>query len=115
MNPGIVSTVKSPIAFFAITIFICNAVFAICASNMKDRELFIRCMHLFLGIVFFFGSIVIWTPAYLYHPSEVQGLNLPYKPWVPTVAVFLGVILYMIYELLYCHWVKGKNWFKDKK
>jgi hypothetical protein len=73
---------------------------------MKDRDLFIACMHMFLGIVFFFGSIVIWTPACLYHPNDVQGNKLPYRPWVPTVTFFLGLMIYILYVFLYPLWIK---------
>jgi uncharacterized membrane protein YozB (DUF420 family) len=100
MDANVTTKVRSPLAFFAMTVLTCNTVFGICASVMKDPDLFIYCMHMFLAIVFFLGSLIIWTPLCLYHPKESSENKLPYHPWVPTVTFFLGLIIYLIYHFL---------------
>lgn len=94
----IIAVVSSPLSLFTLIILVCNAVFAICATKLRDKDSFKYCIHMFLAIVFFFGTIVLWSPAYLYPPSEVKQFNLQPNPLAPTVCAFAGVIIYMYYQ-----------------
>jgi len=94
-----VPTVNSPLMLFALIILVCNAVFAVCATKFRNEEMFIYTIHMFLGIVFFVGSIILWSPGDLYNPVEVKELKLLRQPWVPTIATFLGVLIYMAYHV----------------
>ena len=102
-----VSEVESPLTFFAVTLVICNTVFGICATYLKNYELFKYCIHMFLAIVGVFSSIVIWSPACLYPLGTVKISEFPYKPWPPTIFVVLLVMLYMVYHFL--------KWYIEKK
>ncbi len=98
MNPNMISVVSSPLTLFALVVLVCNAVIAVCATKFKNEEIFKYTIHMFLGIIFFIGSIVLWSPGYLYNPVEIKDLDLPRNPWVPTIATFLGVLIYMAYH-----------------
>ena len=54
---------------------------------------------MFIAIVFLIGGIILWAPAYLYHPQEIAGLEppIPANPWVPTLMTFIGFMVYAIY------------------
>ena len=110
MDPNMVSAVNSPLTLFALVILVCNTVFAVCATRLKNEDMFKYTIHMFLGIVFFFGGIVLWSPGHLYPPAQTGGLDLPRNPWVPTIMVFLGVPIYMAYQgWKYLHEVKHKQ------
>ena len=98
MDTNVLSCATSPLVLFAMAILVCNAVFAVCAAKLKDPESFKYSIHMFLGLIFFFGSIVLWSPGYLYHPAEVKGLDLPQNPWIPTCTTFVGILIYMAYH-----------------
>jgi hypothetical protein len=70
---------------------------------MVNENFFNYSIHMFLGLVGFFATIALWSPRALYHPNELRGLEEKDKPadrpLVPTVAAFLGVVLYMAYQL----------------
>ncbi len=55
---------------------------------------------MFISIVFLIGAIVLWTPAYLYHPQEIASLKepLPANPWVPSAMMLIGFMVYAIYH-----------------
>ena len=108
MDSDIITAVDSPIGIFVISFLVCNAVFAVCAAKFNDQTSLKYCMHMFLGVLFFFGSILLWSPAHLYHPSELKGLNIPSRPWIPTIATFAGVLIYMAYYGI-------KSWSKNQK
>ena len=62
---------------------------------------------MFLAIVFFFGTIVLWCPGYLYPPDKVKNYDLPSNPWVPTITAFVGALIYTGYH--------GWKYYKEHK
>lgn len=95
----IIPLISSPMSLFALIILVCNVIFAICATVLKDKELFKYCIHMFLAVVFFFGTIVLWSPACLYHPSEVEKFKIEQNSWIPTLANIICVMIYMGYQV----------------
>jgi len=98
MDASALNYVTSPLTLFGLVILVCNAIFAACATVLKEPEIFKYTLHMFIAIVFLIGGIVLWAPAYLYHPREVNGLDLPYNPWVPTTVMLIGFMVYAIYH-----------------
>jgi hypothetical protein len=95
--------IGSPLKFFGLVALICASVFGICAVWLQDRELFIFCMHMFMAIVFAIAVIAVWCPASLYHPVELKEVppeRLLHKPWPPTIVGLVGLVLYMIFQLI---------------
>ena len=100
MEANALEYVTSPLTLFGLVILVCNAIFAACATVLKEPEIFKYTLHMFLAIVLMIGCIVLWTPAYLYHPRELDGLEqtLPYAPWVPTLMIVFGGLVYLLYH-----------------
>ena len=98
MWESIISAASTPIGFFVTAILVCNAVFTVCATALKNNEMFKYSIHMFLGIVFFFGIILLWSPGSLYPPEYVDKFKLVHKPWVPTVSVIFGSLVYGLYQ-----------------
>lgn len=73
--PAIISTLRSPLSVFGLAMLICNAVFSLAAGLMGELEAFIYAIHTFLGIVFAFIMIAIWSPRSLYHPTELKDVG----------------------------------------
>ncbi len=99
IDPNIITLIRSPLALFALVVLVCNTVFAVCAAWLKKKQIFIYTIHMFMGIVFFIGTIVLWAPGLLYHPSEVKALNMSNDPLIPTVVSIVGVLVYMAYQI----------------
>lgn len=49
----IISSLRSPMSVFGLSMLICNAVFSTSAAIMNNLEVFIYSIHTFLAIVFF--------------------------------------------------------------
>jgi hypothetical protein len=103
----------SPLKLFALMVLVCNAVFAIAASAMKNLDAFIYTIHMFLGIVAAFVAIALWSPRSLYHPRELSEIRdmernedgaprllPPERPGVATGVLLCIGILYAIYQLI---------------
>ncbi len=97
--PAIIMVIGSPLRFFGLTALICSAVFPIGAGLVRDPDSFTYCIHMFLAIIALFAAIAIWCPRSLYHPRELQELDmtLPHQPWKVAFVGFLGLVLYMLY------------------
>ena len=99
----LIAIIGSPLKFFGLVALICASVFGICAAWMQDRLLFVFCMHMFLAIVFAIAVIAVWCPASLYHPVELKDIppeKLPYQPLPATAVGIIGLVLYMIYQVI---------------
>lgn len=97
-----ISLINSPIAMFALALVVCNAVFGVCAANLKDPDSFKYCIHMFLAIISMFTLIVLWAPGLLYNPPltivEVNSVDKG-NPVVPTVVGLGCLLLYMWYQM----------------
>ena len=98
MDASALNYVTSPLTLFGLVILVCNAIFAACATVLKEPEIFKYTLHMFIAIVFLIGGIVLWAPTYLYHPREVAGIDIPSYPWVPTLMMIVGFMVYVIYH-----------------
>lgn len=103
----IIKSVRSPISFMALSMLICNAVFAASAIGINDNikmEAFKFAIHMFLAIVSIFALIAVWCPASLYHPQDLKEIDMeklpPQRRWVPTLAAFFGMVIYILYYYL---------------
>jgi len=99
----LIKLIESPIKFFGLIALTCDSVFGICATVLKDTKQFTYCIHMFIAIVSLLALIAIWCPGVLYHPREIEDRfrdKIPYKPWVPTVFCFAGLVLYMAYQIV---------------
>jgi hypothetical protein len=98
----ILKLIGSPLHFLALTALICSAAFSIGAGLLRDKDSFAYCIHMFLAIVGLFVLIAIWCPEALYHPRELEGLNLnlPHRPEMVTMAGLLGLASYMCYTYI---------------
>lgn len=107
----ILAATGSPLKLFALTVLVCNSVFALAAAWMRSLEAFTYSLHLFLAVVACFVLTALWSPRSLYHPRELVELErlrreapdlmgpVPAdRPWVPTVVIGLGVVGYTIYQ-----------------
>lgn len=118
MEEGIIEAVRSPIAFMALAILVCNAVFAVCALRVKEdkqMEAFKYAIHMFLAVVSIFALIAVWCPASLYHPKDFVDIEaykeLQQAPLIPTIIAVTGLILYMVYQI--CKYI-GKRKIEGK-
>jgi len=109
----ILAATGSPLKLFALTVLVCNSVFALAAAWLGSIEAFIYTIHTFLAIVSAFTLTALWSPSSLYHPRELAELERlrrdmpelaapapPDRPWVPTLVVAVGLIGYTIYQLV---------------
>lgn len=98
MDASVITSASTPMGFFILAVLVCNAVFGVCATALKSEKVFLYLIHMFMGVIFFFGCILLWSPGSLYHPAEVQAFTMAYRPWVPTIASFIAVIIYALYQ-----------------
>ena len=95
---------RSPIEIIGVAAMACNSIFAVAASYLKDPISFKYCIHMFLGILAFLLLTAIWSPASLYHPSDLQDVSEislpPSRPWVPTICMVVAVLIYMVYQFV---------------
>jgi hypothetical protein len=98
MSQDVLLAVNSPLTLFALAILICNMVFTVCATRLNDTVLFKYCIHMFLGIVLFVGSIVLWCPRCLYDATRAWTSDVPYNPWAPTFISLVGFVIYVAYH-----------------
>lgn len=71
----LIRAIRSPLNVFALTVLVCNAVFALAAAKLNSLTAFTYSMHLFLGIVGAFTLIALWSPRTLYHPEDIKLLD----------------------------------------
>ncbi|WP_394170710.1 hypothetical protein [Saccharospirillum alexandrii] len=100
----IISSLRSPMSVFGLSMLICNAVFSTSAAIMNNLEAFIYSIHTFLAIVFLFVIIAIWSPRTLYHPADLKGLDkdLPdinHSRLIITLVLLLAGFSYTAYQL----------------
>lgn len=93
--PAIISSLRSPLSMFGLAMLICNAVFSLSAGLMGDLNAFIYAIHTFLGIVFAFIMIAIWSPRSLYHPSELKG-NSSEIPEIKNSRLIITIVLLIV-------------------
>lgn len=94
--PAIISSLRSPLSMFGLAMLVCNAVFSLSAGLMGDLSAFIYAIHTFLGIVFAFIMIAIWSPRSLYHPSELKGIEDEIPEINNSRFIITGVLLVVI-------------------
>ena len=102
--PAIISSLRSPLSMFGLVMLICNAVFSLSAAMMDDINAFIYAIHTFLGIVFAFILIAIWSPRSLYHPAELKGLEdqlpeIKNSRQIITIVLLIGAFSYAGYQI----------------
>lgn len=100
----IISSLRSPMSVFGLSMLICNAVFSTSAAIMNNLEAFIYSIHTFLAIVFLFVIIAIWSPRTLYHPADLKGLDkdlpdIKHSRLIITLVLLLAGFLYTAYQL----------------
>lgn len=99
----LVPKINSPLRFFGLISLICDSIFAICASYLKEPQLFIYCIHMFIAIISMLTITALWCPRSLYHPSDLNDVGndaLPKsKPWIPTLFAMVCLIIYLVYQL----------------
>jgi hypothetical protein len=110
--PTILAATGSPLKVFALTVLVCNAFFGLAAAWMADIDAFTYAIHMFLAIVAAFVLTALWSPRSLYHPKElleIRHLQQPgddqdifpeSRPWVPTLAIGAGILVYAAYQLI---------------
>jgi len=106
----LIKAIRSPLNVFALTVLVCNAVFALAAANLNSVEAFTYSMHLFLGIVGAFTLIALWSPGTLYHPDDIKALDSvikfdegkEYKRKIFITSTLVLVLAgYTAYELIF--------------
>ena len=102
--PAIISSLRSPLSMFGLTMLICNAVFSLSAGLLGDLDAFIYSIHTFLAIVFSFVMIAIWSPRSLYHPSELKGMGdeipeIKNSRLIITVILMIAAFSYAAYQV----------------
>lgn len=115
--PRILAATGSPLKLFALTVLVCNAFFGVAAATMEHLDAFIYSIHMFLAIVAAFVLTALWSPRSLYHPRELleirhaarddreeRELFPAERPWVPTLVIAGGVLLYGAYQLIKLIW-----------
>ncbi len=102
--PAIISSLRSPLSMFGLAMLMCNAVFSLSAGLMNNLEAFIYAIHTFLGIVFAFIMIAIWSPRSLYHPSELKGIDkeipeIKNSRLIITTVLLIVMFSYAAYQI----------------
>ncbi len=95
---------RSPIEIIGVSALACNSIFGGAAALLKDPVSFKYAMHMFLGILAVLLLTAVWSPASLYHPSDLNDLpkesRPKNRPWVPTICMFLAMLIYMAYQFV---------------
>jgi len=106
----IIKNTTSPLKFFALAILVCNAVFGL-GTAIFAKGFFIYTLHTFLGVIFAFVMIGLWSPRSFYAPEQLIGLaeaeaKLPEgktilpasRPLIPSLLMVVLAIGYAIYQ-----------------
>ena len=111
----IIGATGSPLKLFALVVLVCCSVFAVAAGVLGDPDTFVFCIHMFLAIVGAFVLTALWSPRSLYHPNELLEIRRQHqdaedreifpvaRPWVPTLVIALGAVLYGAYQFATAH------------
>ncbi len=109
---AVATMVNTPIQFFGVMAIVCCSVFGVAAAYLKDREVFMWCIHMYLAVLGVLVVTAVSSPASLYHPAEIAQIPVAERPanrpGIPTASVFVAIVLYMVY--IQVNW-----WRKERK
>jgi|GEM_PF-2303653 len=100
----ILSAIKSPLGFLTFSAIVCEMVFGAVGAWQDKPHIIIFAMHMFLAIVGALILVAVWCPGSLYHPKDIEGLNIESTndntgKWVVTISLGAALIFYMVYRL----------------